>query len=390
MLKSVARVLSAPAVLVLLYGCVSTPPPGASFRSPQTRVLSPQQAEASSYLRPLSDGGSHIAPNRARTHSGDAGADPIESIAVAELGVLSFNMRHKDRPDELAVMARHLRSDLTRVPDFILCQEAMFQRRRGEENTAAVLAAELGYHWRGTRRKSDREGVAIVSRYPFAYSDELHLEARTAAMLLGFKRVSVMGEFEIPGVGLVRVVNVHLAYSPLEHHIRARQLDETLKWMAERDRQAPADLVVLGGDFNTAPDRMRVNLLTNEHLSPRFVIMDGNTDRPTRGSRGNPTQRMDYIFLFDALPNGQIAFVEEQLLWINGLPASRGGNSRLWLSDHVPVLHRYRVWPTAVARSSPSAVDPAELAGSPIRHQSGAGIRIKLDERSEGPRTVRR
>ena len=94
---------------------------------------------------------------------------------------------------------------------------------------AAELAEELGYHSRGTKRWQNREGVAIVSRYPFVYYDERYLRARTSSLLMGFRRVSAMGEVQVPGVGRVRLVTTHLAYQPWEGRIRRRQMNETLR-----------------------------------------------------------------------------------------------------------------------------------------------------------------
>ncbi|MHC4614567.1 MAG: exonuclease/endonuclease/phosphatase family protein, partial [Planctomycetota bacterium] len=175
----------------------------------------------------------------------EAGTGSIAGGGGGErLAVLSFNMQHKDMPEQLAVMGQRLATDAPRIPDFILCQEVLFQRARhkGQDNTAAVLADELGYYCRGTKRTSDREGVAIVSRYPFVHYDAKHLQARTAPFLLGFRRVSVMGEFMVPDVGRVRLVSVHLAYQTFEHHVRRKQLTETLEWIADRQREVPAEL----------------------------------------------------------------------------------------------------------------------------------------------------
>src|SRR5262249_41212489 len=127
------------------------------------------------------------------------------------LSVMSFNMKHKDRPAELAVMANHLRTDGAESPRFLLLQEVGVGRSgvQGEGDTRAVLANELEYYCRGTKRSSDREGIAIASRYPFLYYAERSLKHQTSRMLLGFNRISVMGEFNVPEVGRVRVVNVH-------------------------------------------------------------------------------------------------------------------------------------------------------------------------------------
>src|SRR5688500_12156557 len=86
-------------------------------------------------------------------------AAPSARSAGPRIDVMTVNLEHKDRPSELKAAADYLRTELDRVPDFILCQEVMFKRSGEHKDTAAVLANELGYESRGTKRKSDREGL---------------------------------------------------------------------------------------------------------------------------------------------------------------------------------------------------------------------------------------
>ncbi len=255
------------------------------------------------------------------------------------LTVLSFNMQHRDRPRELAAVARYL-NDVEGVPDFILCQEVLFGRpsRRGPDNTAGVLADELGYYAAGTdRRGISREGVAILSRYPFAYYDERHLKSRT--LLFGFARVSVMGEFIVPRIGRVRVVTTHLAYQPWEGHVRRKQLDETLAWLAERDALQPAAVTIFGGDFNLKPGTKAFAPLSDSKTIGRLRFTNANTDWPTLGRRGHPTKRVDYIFI--SAHDRDVRFIGERLLFADGLWQSDG--HRFHPSDHLPLLHQYIV-----------------------------------------------
>ena len=239
-------------------------------------------------------------------------------------------------------MAERLDTDLSETPDFILCQEVLFERSRVEEesNTAALLANDLGCHWRGTQRTSDREGVAIISRYPFSFYDELHLKSQTSRLLLGFRRVSVMGEFNVPGVGLVRVVNVHFTNWGFEAHVRQNQLEETLEWLAQRDAQVPADVIVFGGDFNIKVGDDEMTTLTEGKFAKRFDFQDFNTNNPTRGKPGDPDYRVDYIFISSPQTELRMVGRGEQRLWMEGLTSPKH-RSRFWLSDHTPVLHEY-------------------------------------------------
>ena len=289
-----------------------------------------------------------------RTHPFTASALPVVALGADadRLSVLSFNMQHRDKPAQLAVMAERLRSDLADMPDFILCQEVLFQRSRhkGHDNTATVLAEELGYYCHGTKRRSDREGVAIISRHPFVHYSQRDLKARTSGLLLGFRRVSIMGEFLVPGMGRVRVVNVHLAHWPFEHHIRYQQLKETLQWIADRDREVPADVIVLGGDFNIQPGWSEMGLLTDSPGPGELRYLDLNSSDPTRGRPGAPRVRVDYIFV--AAPDRDLRMLGERLLYKDGLLTGDGGNRRFWLSDHVPLLHEYAIGSRRLAATS--------------------------------------
>lgn len=271
----------------------------------------------------------------------------MDTVPGDRLTALSFNMQHRDRPVELVAMARYL-SGIEAVPDFILCQEVLFRRpaHRGRDNTAAVLADELGFHAAGTDRRGSREGVAILSRYPFDYYDERHLKARTSPLMIGFARVSVMGEFIVPRIGRVRVVNTHLAYLPWEGHVRRKQLNETLAWLAEREAREPAAVTIFGGDFNLKPGAKEFGPLTDLAVTGRLRFINANTDWPTLGWQGNPHKRVDYIFVSAA--RGEVRFLGEQLLFADGLWQC-DGTRRFHPSDHLPVLHKYAITPPGFA-----------------------------------------
>jgi len=253
------------------------------------------------------------------------------------LDVMTMNLWHKDRPHQLAAMADHLRKNLDRVPDFILCQEIVFDR--GDElvsDTAMVLARQLGMYSKGTQRKSDREGVAIISKYPFLFYDELHLKSQTSPLLLGFNRVSIMGEFFVPKIGRVRVANVHFTNWEFEHRIRGKQLIETMQWIADRQARVPAAVTFFGGDFNSKRHWDEMRPLDAIDSKGELLFEDFNTDNPSMGSPGKPRKRIDFIFV----AGGRFDFGGEKILFKNRLTA---GDSDFYLSDHVAVLHRYNL-----------------------------------------------
>lgn len=256
--------------------------------------------------------------------------------AAEPMSVMTVNLWHKDRPEELKIVADHLRKDLERVPDFVLCQEVVFKRSGPLKSTADVLASNLGYHARGTKRTSDREGIAIVSKYPFVHYAERHLKHQTSRLLIGFRRVSVMGEFDVPSVGRVRVVNVHFTNWGFEAHVRRKQLAETLAWIEQRQKEAPAAVTFLGGDFNAKIHWDEMDQVKRTDGLVDFHNFNG--DEPSMGSPGNPNKRIDFIFV--AAPERKVKLVDEDLMWKDGLPRGKG-DSRFFLSDHLAVVHTY-------------------------------------------------
>ncbi|MHC4416231.1 MAG: endonuclease/exonuclease/phosphatase family protein [Planctomycetota bacterium] len=351
-----------------------------------SRVYSPAPSASGHLASTLALTPTSSVPGFAAERSEGATAFPrLFTEAGDRLSVLSFNMQHKDRPDQLTVLAEHLKADLAPLPDFILCQEVLFRRARwkGQENTAAVLADRVGYFSKGTKRKSDREGVAIISRYPFAYYAEKHLKARTNPFLLGFRRVSVMGEFLVPGLGRVRVVNVHLAYWTFEHHVRRKQLRETLDWMARREREVPADITILGGDFNIEPRWSEMALITGAGGASGLRFEDYNEPDATRGSPGRPSVRVDHIFV--SAPRRDIRMLGERLLYRHGL-LTASGSSHFWLSDHLPLYHEYAVGPAAFAASvrSSDRVRPARTGPSVASQRRPPGRPFLLSAHADG------
>ena len=263
------------------------------------------------------------------------------SPATSSLSVMTYNLKHRESREDLGAMAQSLRSDLQRTPDIILCQEVMFDSKT--DHAGATLASMLAYQCRGTKRTSDREGLAILSRYPFAHYEERHLDAQTSRLLLGFRRVSVMGEFLVPGIGRVRAVNVHFTNWSFEQRIRRKQIQETIAWITERDKAAPAALTLFGGDFNAARDGEEMQWLKSQLPSQQVVFQDFNSEAPSFGRPGKPRIRLDYIFV--AAPRTGVNLLEERMLWKEGL--IKNGDDHFFPSDHVAIVHRYGLKPAA-------------------------------------------
>jgi len=269
------------------------------------------------------------------------------------LSVMSFNMAQHDRPREFKAIADDLRSRGDETPDFILLQEVLFERdrRKGPEpNTAAALASDLGYFCRATQRDNDDEGIGILSRYPFVEYQAKLLTAQTSGLVLGKDRISIMGDFQVPEIGLVRVVNVHLTNWSFDDETRQAQLRETLEWVAQRQRTKPADAIILGGDFNILPGWYEMNVMFDRSITGGIEFQDFNDrSQPTWGKKDGVTKRVDYIFI--AMPSAahRLHCEGEECLWADGI-AIEGTRHRVLPSDHDALLHRYRLANTTAAR----------------------------------------
>jgi endonuclease/exonuclease/phosphatase family metal-dependent hydrolase len=274
-----------------------------------------------------------------------------EQVSPAAVDVMTFNMEHHDKPEELRCIAEHLKTDLKKVPDFILCQEVVFQRYATkadpEDNTAAVLARHLGYYCQGTKRTSDHEGIAIISKYPFDHYEAINLKNQTIRLLLGFRRVSVMGEFTVPGLGKVRVADTHLTNWGFETHVRRGQISETLQWVAARQASTPAAFTFFGGDFNAHLNSSEMEQVVAPMAAGTVSYENNNGSSFSQGWHGHPTQRIDFIFLAAARDVSKgLKFVGEKLLWPEGL---MNGESHFYPSDHLAVVHTYDVDRSAMA-----------------------------------------
>lgn len=252
---------------------------------------------------------------------------------------MTANLHRNTRPGDMRLFADNIRADLGDKPDFLLCQEVMFSTLGPGRSAAGVLAKGLGYDWRGNPRGAGSiEGSAILSRHPFLYYDALTLKSSPSRWKLGFRRMSVMGEFAVPGVGRVRVVNVHFQDGPAKSANRRAQLAETLQWTAERESVAPATITFLGGDFNAAPDAAEFSALNGS--DSKITFQNFNTLRLSKFDKEMRSciLRLDNIYV--ACTKGDLVQLEsEEILWPEGLSDQNG--SRRFVSDHLPMMHTY-------------------------------------------------
>jgi endonuclease/exonuclease/phosphatase family metal-dependent hydrolase len=124
-------------------------------------------------------------------------------------------------------------------------------------NTAAWLAERLNFNHvhltPKTGKSAGEEGIAIISRLPFAATADLDLKTQD--------RVAQYVQVRIQDRPLI-IANGHFFWQPGDSSQRLRQVERLLDWLSPFLDHVP---VVICGDFNSLPDtktvaRMRVNL----------------------------------------------------------------------------------------------------------------------------------
>lgn len=243
------------------------------------------------------------------------------------LGIMTINLQHERKVENFKKLTDGIRDDFEDVPEFFVFQEVMFDNKK-EESTASIrhFAEQMGYYYRATSRPTDNEGLGIASRYPFSYY--AHKRYKKQSLIPPFyKRIALMGEFEVPGQGLVRVVNIHLTNWGWENGDRRKQMRETLEWMAERQREVVADVIVLGGDFNgeTSDSEFR-DLLKDEEIMDGVVLSNFNSSQGTHSGGA----RIDNLLVWSRLTK---VTPESEAIVDYGI------------SDHSHVAHRYEMNP---------------------------------------------
>ncbi len=245
------------------------------------------------------------------------GEAPVQ--AKGTLKVASLNLQGFDQDgSRLKAIAAQVVAELggpNGTPDVFVLQEAM---ALGDSSTAHRLADELRalgvlYHVTFKERKNREgdypEGLAILSKRPIPAEDirSLDLSSPTREEIGGARwwpRVALSADFEVPGLGRVRVVNTHHESNAAGIETRRRQVGEVQDWIAKQQAERPAQITVLGGDFN--PDvsaldfrRREFSGLTQPAQQGHLRFIDANREGGTwkDPERGAFTQRLDYVFV---------------------------------------------------------------------------------------------
>lgn len=275
--------------------------------------------------------------------SGISWAGQNVADSSARIRIFTFNILRTNglAENEMKSLARYFKERPDKTPDFILLQEVYSYNSKdpARAHAAAILAREMNYHVKYANKGGiigPSEGSAILSRFPFEHFDSISMGS---APLLDSLRLAVMGEFMVPGIGRVRVVNVHLAYAPDMKKFRRSQVKQTLQWMCKRESNAETSAAVsfLGGDFNASADSGELAAIFNSAYCGFFNFQNFNTKDFTCGSKERHDKyRIDQIFVSGGPL--KVQFLGETL---PGKEGTESYNEEIKFSDHVPVYHEY-------------------------------------------------
>ncbi|MDO9239356.1 MAG: endonuclease/exonuclease/phosphatase family protein [Methylicorpusculum sp.] len=135
-----------------------------------------------------------------------------------------------------------------------------------ENNSAKIINERLPepFHiytdWSHLGFDKYREGVAILSRYPFIKQDARYVSDSHDAYSIHSRKV-VMGQFNVPLIGLVNVYSAHLSW--LEDGFEA-QFNRLNDW-AQHNHNARIKATLLCGDFNIVAGSSGYDLVVNSN-----------------------------------------------------------------------------------------------------------------------------
>ncbi|MBW8011318.1 MAG: endonuclease/exonuclease/phosphatase family protein [Chloroflexi bacterium] len=145
--------------------------------------------------------------------------------------------------------------------DLVALQEVMLP-----ENNAEWLANQLGFEHvylsPKTRPKDKREGIAVLSRFPFIQRETLNLgsQSRVAQLV----RVDIQGK-------PVLFVNGHFHWWPGNSSERFEQVTLLLKWL---EGFSEGTHLAVCGDFNGTPETSAIQFMRS-HFNSAYAVIHG-------------------------------------------------------------------------------------------------------------------
>jgi endonuclease/exonuclease/phosphatase family metal-dependent hydrolase len=263
----------------------------------------------------------HVGANNDMASSDDAfrqRPDAVDTLRVLtfNLGLLGFELRNHWR---MAVDA-HFGERLAAAPrllssldaDIVALQEVYSPTDR--QVLARAMAARYPFQTASPKTHSlVGNGLMLLSRFPILHSAFMPCRGSPLWTLPFWKQGLLAVEFDLPSIGRVRLINVHIAASvPFSH------ADSTAS-RANRDREIDQLLsatnggevtTILAGDFNTGPsvhpehyDRIigagyaDAFVASNPSAAGGFTWDAANPLNAHGRFRDAPSQRIDHVFV---------------------------------------------------------------------------------------------
>ena len=169
--------------------------------------------------------------------------------------VLTLNLHTWQEEDQLEKFATVARAIRERKIDLVCLQEVGEHWNDGAgdwaSNAARIINENLPapYHlhtdWSHLGFDKFREGVAILSRHPFVFTDAGYVSDSTDPYDIHARKI-VMAQVRVPYVGLVNVFSAHLSWPSGGFH---PQFERLQAWVTEKQTPEVAATLVCG-DFN--------------------------------------------------------------------------------------------------------------------------------------------
>lgn len=227
------------------------------------------------------------------------------------LKVLTLNLHTYQEEDQLRKFARVARAIRERDIGLVCLQEVGENWNDGAgdwaSNAARIINSHLPepYHlhtdWAHVGFDAYREGVAILSRHPFVYTDSGYISDSRDPHDIHARKV-VMAQVQVPYFGRLNVFSAHLSWPSGGFYPQFERLHQ---WAAEK--QTPAVMgTLLCGDFNipAGSEAYRTIVDTGDYEDQFLKVMSGRVfhkifrERAPNALDGLARdERIDYIWL---------------------------------------------------------------------------------------------
>ncbi len=186
-------------------------------------------------------------------------------------------------------------------PDIIGVQEINETPPTGSDNQAKAIADSLAAHFHTayyvymgfTHLSWDNqfnEYVGIISKYPVEKKGYFDLVKGAFPRKVLWNQINTH-------IGAVNFFNTHLDHQTAS--VRVQQVQQIIRYIAQKDTSSPAIASILTGDFNDEPNTTTILSLTNTGNDTAFIDSYRSANPSSPGytvSSNSPSRRIDYIF----------------------------------------------------------------------------------------------